>query len=247
MIEVSNLSKSYGNFKAVDDISFKINKGEIFAFLGVNGAGKTTTIRMLVGVLKPSQGQIIIGGHDIQNESLQAKALTGYIPDRPYIYNKLSGREFLYFCADLYKVEQSVQDQRIDKLLEEYSLNHVQNELVESYSHGMKQRIATCAALVHQPQVLIVDEPMVGLDPHGAKFLKESFRKYAAEGTSILLSTHSLNVAEEMADRMAIIQKGKIIAIGTLAEIKAQFGGYTGGLENLFLELTADYKGSQMH
>lgn len=238
MVRLDHVSKSYGSFQAVKDISLEIRPGEIFGFLGVNGAGKTTTLRMLAGVLKPTSGTISIGGYDIATHSIEAKQITGYIPDRPYLYNKLTGREFLYFVADLYNVPIKEADARIDTLLGEYRLLEWQDELIESYSHGMKQRLATCAGLIHGPKVLIVDEPMVGLDPHGAKFLKEAFKRYASEGVSILLSTHSLNVAEEVADRLVIIDKGTIIAMGTLDEIRAASGSEHERLESLFLRLT---------
>jgi ABC-2 type transport system ATP-binding protein len=238
MIEVNDLSKVYGGFRAVDNISISVKPGEIFAFLGVNGAGKTTTIRMLSGVLKPTAGEISIFGHSMRSEPLKAKAVTGYIPDRPHLYSKLTGREYLNFVADLYDVEDETAEERIDLLLNEYGLERWQNELVESYSHGMKQRLATCGALIHDPKLLIVDEPMVGLDPHGAKLLKNQFRKYAAAGKSIFLSTHSLNVAEELADRLAIIQGGRILTTGTLEQVKAESGASNKGLEELFLQLT---------
>ncbi len=239
MIEIENLTKSYGKFEAVKHVDFTVQPGEIFGFLGVNGAGKTTTLKMLAGVLKPTTGNIRICGHDMAKAPEKAKSVTGYIPDRPYIYNKLTGREFLYFVADLYLVSDKDADFRIDELLEEYGLLEWQDELVESYSHGMKQRLATCAALVHRPNVLIVDEPMVGLDPHGAKFLKEAFRKYANEGMSILLSTHTLSVAEEVADRLAIIHKGSILTMGTLEHIQTATGHNEIKLEEMFLKLTS--------
>ncbi len=238
MIEIENLTKSYGNFQALKGISLKIKAGEIFGFLGVNGAGKTTTLKMLAGLLKPTSGRIVLGGYDIQLQPLMAKAITGYIPDRPHLYNKLTGREFLYFVADLYSVSTNTAEKRIDELLEEYTLIQWQDELIENYSHGMKQRLATCAALIHSPKILVVDEPMVGLDPHGAKLLKENFKKYAQQGMSILLSTHSLNVAEEVSDRLAIIHQGKIITTGTVAQVKAVAGGENEALETVFLELT---------
>jgi ABC-2 type transport system ATP-binding protein len=245
MIEIQTLSKRYGNFSAVDSISLDVYGGEIFAFLGVNGAGKTTTIRMLTGVLQPTSGRIRIGGFDLAEHPLQAKSITGYIPDRPYLYAKLTGREFLYFVADLYQLPIKATELRIDQLLSEFGLTSWEDELIESYSHGMKQRLATCGGLLHQPRLLVVDEPMVGLDPHGAKFLKESFKRYAAQGMTIFLSTHSLNVAEEVANRLAIIQQGRIIAVGTLAEIRAQSGHSQAGLESLFLQLTAEMPGEE--
>ena len=240
MIEVRKLTKRYGNFTAVNDVSFTIPAGEIFCFLGKNGAGKTTTIKMLAGLLQPTSGSISLGGHDMSKEPEAAKALTGYIPDRPYMYTKLTGREFLYFIGDLYSMEAALLDERADQLMEEFGLTAWQNELIDNYSHGMKQRLATCAALLPQPKILIIDEPMVGLDPHGAKMLKDSFRKYAAMGVTIFLSTHSLNVAEEVAHRLAIIQSGEIIAEGTLAELCEGKEGVADGLENLFLEITGN-------
>lgn len=239
MVSIQNLSKRYGSFQAVDGVTLSIYEGEIFGVLGVNGAGKTTTLRMLAGVLKPTSGTISIGGFNIDTNPIEAKQITGYIPDRPYLYSKLTAKEFLYFICDLYNVPPEACDSRIETLLTEYKLLDWQDELIESYSHGMKQRLATCAGLIHKPKLLIVDEPMVGLDPHGAKFLKESFKQYAAAGTTILLSTHTLHVAEEVADRLVIIDKGKIIALGTLAEIREFTGRHDERLEDLFLRLTA--------
>ena len=240
MIEIEHVTKRYGSFCAVNDLSITVQPGEIFGFLGVNGAGKTTTLRMLAGVLKPTSGRIRIGGFDLESQSQEAKKITGFIPDRPYIYTKLTGREFLYFVADLYLVDPAVAEERIYSLLAAYHLENWQDELVESYSHGMKQRLATCAALVHEPKVLIVDEPMVGLDPHGARLLKRSLREYATAGMSILLSTHSLNVAEEVSDRLAIIHQGSLITQGSMSDIRAFAGEHTKDLENIFLELTAE-------
>lgn len=238
-IDIKDLHKRYGKFHALSDLSLQVYAGEIFGFLGVNGAGKTTTIRMMVGVLQPSSGSIKLGPYDLLTQPEKAKSIVGYIPDRPYIYGKLTAREFLLFISDLYLVPTKKAANRIEELLSDYSLLEWQDELVEGYSHGMKQRLATCAALVHDPKILIVDEPMVGLDPHGAKFLKQSFKRYAKQGMCIFLSTHSLNVAEEVADRLAIIQKGKILTSGTFEQIKQQQGGSELGLENLFLELTS--------
>lgn len=239
MIEIKNVTKKYGEFCAVNNLSLSVKPGEILGFLGVNGAGKTTTIRMLAGILQPTAGQLSICGYDLQNDARQAKALSGYIPDRPYIYSKLSGREFLYFVADLYAIEHEVAEERMQALLKEFRLSSWQDELVESYSYGMKQRLATCAGLLHKPKVLIVDEPMVGLDPHGARLLKASLRRYASEGMAIILSTHSLNVAEEVSDRLAIINKGALVTMGTLAEIREQLGHAERDLEEIFLELTS--------
>lgn len=243
MITLEHITKKYGSFLAVNDISLEINSGEIFAFLGVNGAGKTTSIRMMTGILRPTSGNIFLGGYNLLSEPLKAKSIVGYVPDRPNLYPKLTGREFLYFICDLYSMGAKEADKRIDEVLEEYRLIEWQDELIESFSHGMKQRLATCAALVHNPKVLIVDEPMVGLDPHGAKMLKEAFKRYASQGMTVFLSTHSLNVAEEVADRMAIIQKGSILTAGTLSEIRNMTGKQDQGLEHLFLELTTSVPG----
>jgi ABC-2 type transport system ATP-binding protein len=239
MIEVHDLTKRYGSFHALNGISLSIGAGEIFGFLGVNGAGKTTTLKILAGILQPTSGAAFIGGFSLRDNPSKAKAITGFIPDRPHLYPKLTGREHLYFVADLYRVPTNDAEKRIDQLLEDYALREWQDELIESYSHGMKQRLATCGALVAKPKVLIVDEPMVGLDPHGAKLLKDSFRRYAAEGMSILLSTHSLNVAEEVSDRIAIIHRGSLIDAGTVDEIRHRRGLAGSGLEQMFLTLTA--------
>lgn len=240
MIEIKNLRKSYGKFKAVDDLSFTVNSGEVCSFLGVNGAGKTTTLKMLAGILKPSSGQILLNQIDLAEEPRKAKSICGYIPDRPHLYSKLTGREYLYFVADLYKITGAAAEQRIDQLLAEYQLTKWEDTLVESYSHGMKQRLAICAALIHNPPILIVDEPMVGLDPHGAKLLKTLFRRYASEGMSMLISTHSINVAEEISDRIVIINAGQLVANGTVKEIKSLLANPNQSLEDVFIELTVE-------
>jgi ABC-2 type transport system ATP-binding protein len=194
---------------------------------------------MMTGILRPTSGEIYLGGFDLLADPIQAKSITGYIPDRPNLYPKLTGRELLYFICDLYKVDGKRAEKRIDEVLDEYSLTQWQDELIESYSHGMKQRLATCAALVHDPRVLVVDEPMVGLDPHGAKNLKDALKRYARSGVTIFLSTHSLNVAEELADNLAIIHQGSILTTGTLDDIRELTGRQDEGLEDMFLELTS--------
>jgi ABC-2 type transport system ATP-binding protein len=239
MIELSKVSKSYGELKAVSDLSLTIPPGSIFAFLGMNGAGKTTTIKMMAGILSPSTGSISVGGYDLKTDPQRAKQLIGYVPDRPHLYPKLTGREFLNFMCDLYRVPQNIAQERIDQVLDEYSLSPWQDSLIESYSHGMRQRIALCGALVHAPQILIVDEPMVGLDPHGARDLKKAFMRYARSGMTVFLSTHSLDVAEELADSLAIIHKGKIIVSGSLEQIRDSAGSHSDGLEDIFLQLTS--------
>ncbi len=237
MISIKNLSRSYGRFDAVKNISLEVKKGQIFSFLGMNGAGKTTTIRMLVGILKPSSGSIKIGEYDIIKDIRKAKAITGYIPDRAQLYGKLTGRELLYFTSELYDINFKQANFKIDQLIEEYDLQEWENELIENYSHGLRQRLATCAALIHSPELLVIDEPMVGLDPQGAKTFKESLKKYAKQGTTIFLSTHSLPVAEEISDKIAIIKKGIIIAEGTIDELKSSAGEGTKDLEDAFLQI----------
>lgn len=240
MISLINLSKKFGNFTAVDKVNIEIGAGTIFAFLGTNGAGKTTTIRMMTGVLQPSEGTAEIGGYDIQTNPIEAKFLMGVIPDRPYLYGKLTGREFLTFMADLYQVDSKLANQRIADLLDLYGLAEWQHDLVDSYSHGMKQRLLMCAAQVHQPPVLVIDEPMVGLDPRGAKLLKDTLKKRAAEGLTIFMSTHSLSVAEEIADQLAIIQRGKIVAMGSLSELYKRAQSDASDLEKVFLDIISE-------
>lgn len=240
MIELSNLQRRFGDLLAVRDLSLRVQAGEIFAFLGMNGAGKTTTIRMMTGILAPTSGSIRLGGFDIQRSPIEAKSLIGYIPDRPHMYGRLTAREFLYFVSDLFRMESRKSEEMIDSLLDHYGLREWENELIEEFSHGMKQRLATCAALVHSPRILILDEPMVGLDPCGARLLKQSLRSYASQGLAVFMSTHSLNVAEEIADRIGIIHKGGMIAAGRLEEIRRQSGNQKETLEEIFLALTME-------
>lgn len=238
MIQIRNLTKSYGEYLAVNNLTLDVNSGEIFGFLGVNGAGKTTTLRMLTGVLKPTSGHINIAGFDMAKNPTAAKKLIGYVPDRPYLYNRLTAAEYLRFVADLHDVPEEAISERTEILLKQYALINWRDQLIENFSHGMKQRLAICAALMHQPKILVVDEPMVGLDPHGAKLLKQYFQSYADAGMAILLSTHSLNVAEELADRLAIINRGEVIATGSLDQIRELTGGQAKNLEEIFLQLT---------
>ncbi|HEX6172511.1 MAG TPA: ABC transporter ATP-binding protein [Candidatus Binatia bacterium] len=238
MIRIINLRKQYGRLAAVDNLNIEVPPGEIFGFLGPNGAGKTTTIRVMMGILRASSGRVILGGHDVEQEPQQAKAIAGFIPDRPFIYEKLSGKEFLTFVAKLHRMESARRKRRIDELLEYFELSNWQDELVEGFSHGMKQRLVLCAALVHEPRILIVDEPMVGLDPKGARTIKNLFRSLAEAGTTVFLSTHSLSVAEEVCHRIGIIQKGHLIASGSMADIYRLSRGHDSNLEDVFLELT---------
>jgi ABC-2 type transport system ATP-binding protein len=238
MIRIINLRKQYGRLAAVDNLNIEVAPGEIFGFLGPNGAGKTTTIRVMMGILRASSGRVILGGHDVEQEPQQAKAIAGFIPDRPFIYEKLSGKEFLTFIAKLHRMESARLRRRIDELLEYFELANWQDELVEGFSHGMKQRLVLCAALVHEPRILIVDEPMVGLDPKGARTIKDLFRSLAKAGTTVFLSTHSISVAEEVCHRIGIIQKGHLIASGSMADIYRLTRGHDSNLEDVFLELT---------
>jgi ABC-2 type transport system ATP-binding protein len=237
MIELERLTKRYGDFTAVDGLSLQVARGEIFGFLGPNGAGKTTTIRMMMGLLQPTGGRIRLGGFDLAEQPIDAKRLAGFVPDRPFLYEKLTAVELLRFCADLYEVPASVREPRLEKLLGIFDLSEWAGELIESYSHGMKQRLAFAAALLHEPQLLVVDEPMVGMDPRGARVLRSLLRSLALGGTTLFLSTHSLEVAEALCDRIGIIQSGKLIAIGTLDELRSRAGDAT-RLEEVFLKLT---------
>ena len=238
MIQLINVTKRYGQLTAVDGLNLDVKPGEIFGFLGPNGAGKTTTIRVMMGVLRPTAGQVLLGGYDVEREPEKAKSTAGFIPDRPFIYEKLSGSEFLHFVGKLHHVETARLQRRIPELLDGLELTQWKDELVESYSHGMKQRLVVCAALIHEPGILIIDEPMVGMDPKGARTLKDLFRLLADNGTTVFLSTHSITVAEEVCHRIGIIQQGRLIACGTMAELYRQANGHSGNLEGVFLELT---------
>ena len=238
MIAVENLIKRYGRFTAVDGVSLSVAPGQIHGFLGPNGAGKTTTIRIIAGLLKPTAGRILVNGHDLALEPELAKASLGFIPDRPFIYEKLTAGEFLRFHAGLYGLDESLVPARVTEMLELFELARWQQELVESFSHGMKQRLVMAAAFMHRPTAVLVDEPMVGLDPRGARLIKEVFRRMAARGVSILMSTHTLEVAQEMCDAISIILKGKIIARGTVAELRSLAGDPDQHLTDVFLRLT---------
>jgi len=240
MIQLIRLTKHYGKLAAVNDLSLEVSAGQIFGFLGPNGAGKTTTIRTMMGILKPTSGRILLGPYDALVEPQKAKAICGFIPDRPFIYEKLSAREFLTFVGKLHGLDSARLERRSADLLDLFELTPWRDELVESYSHGMKQRLVVCAALIHEPRILIVDEPMVGMDPKGARTLKDLFRSLAAAGTTVFMSTHSIAVAEEICHRIGIIQKGRLIACGTMAEIRHRSSGANGNLESVFLQLTEE-------
>ena len=238
MIRLEGLTKRYGNFVAVDNIDLHVSKGSIFGFLGPNGAGKTTTLRIIAGIMRPTKGRITLGGDDVVDNPMAAKRRLGFIPDRPFVYEKLTGAEFLRFVAGLYQQEGEIVERRIDELLDVFELTPWKNELVESYSHGMRQKLIISSALIHRPEVIVVDEPMVGLDPKAARLLKDIFRQFVDRGGTVLMSTHTLEVAEAMCQRIAIIQQGKIVAQGTMEELRKQTAAGNASLEDLFLKLT---------
>lgn len=234
MIRARAIEKRYGSFHAVHPMDLDVRAGEVFGFLGLNGAGKTTTLRMLAGVLPPTAGEIHIDGIDLATHPVEARRRMGFIPDRPYLYDKLTAREFLRFLGEVYGVNHQLAD-RVDAMLANQGLIEHADQLVESFSHGMKQRLTLAGALLHEPRVLIVDEPMVGLDPKGAKQIKETFRSIAAVGRTVFLSTHTLDVAEEVCDRIAIVHRGRIAVLGTPTNIVAQHER----LEDVFLRVTS--------
>ena len=238
MIRVEGLTKRYGNFVAVDNIDLHVPKGSIFGFLGPNGAGKTTTLRIIAGIMRPTKGRITLGGDDVVDNPMAAKRRLGFIPDRPFVYEKLTGAEFLRFVAALYQQDGEIVERRIDELLDVFELTQWKNELVESYSHGMRQKLIISSALIHRPEVIVVDEPMVGLDPKAARLLKDIFRQFVDRGGTVLMSTHTLEVAEAMCQRIAIIQQGKMVAQGTMEELRQQTAAGDASLEDLFLKLT---------
>jgi ABC-2 type transport system ATP-binding protein len=238
MIQLKNITKKYADFSAVNGLNLSIEKGEVFGFIGPNGAGKTTTIKMMAGVLEPTTGTVSIAGINMMEQPEEAKRKIGFIPDRPYLYEKLTGMEFLKFTADLYGVGQNGFYKKAARKLETFSLADWADELIESYSHGMKQRVIMASALLHEPEVIIVDEPMVGLDPAAIIMVKKLLRSLAREGTTIFMSTHTLRVAEEICDRIGIINKGKLIASGTKTDLQREANITSADLEQVFLNLT---------
>lgn len=239
MINITNLSKSYnkGTVKAVDDLNLKVEPGEIFGFLGPNGAGKTTTIKMMVGLLKPDSGKIVINGHSATENPIAVKQSISYVPDTPQVYEKLTGIEYLNFLGDAYGVPGNIRKKRIGELLDLFELKGAVGDLIQSYSHGMRQKIILIGALLHEPEVFILDEPMVGLDPKSANNLKNHMREHCRKGKTVFFSTHVLEVAERLCDRIGIIHKGKLIACGTMNELNS-LSEDRESLENIFLELT---------
>src|SRR4051812_2478016 len=240
MIRLTALTKKYGSFTAVHAIDLEVPRGQLFGFLGPNGAGKTTTLRMIAGILQPTSGRVEIGDIDIAVDPVAAKMRLGFIPDRPFIYEKLTGAEFLRFVAGLYDQEGPQVEHRARELLALFDLEEWRDELVESYSHGMRQKLIISSAFVHRPEVIVVDEPMVGLDPKAARILKDLFREYTHRGHTIMMSTHTLEVAQTMCDRIAIVQGGVIRACGTMDELRKSAESGTDGLEQIFLKLTGE-------
>jgi ABC-2 type transport system ATP-binding protein len=238
MIELKELTKKYADYTAVHQLNLNVDKGEIYGFIGPNGAGKTTTIKMMGGLLEPTSGSVFISGINMSENPEKAKSKIGFIPDRPYLYEKLTGMEFLRFTADLYHVDTNVFLKKAHENLNMFSLADWSNELIESYSHGMKQRLIMSAALLHDPEVIIVDEPMVGLDPAAIKMVKELFKELAKKGITIFMSTHTLKIAEDICDRIGVINKGILIAKGTTDDLKREAQATHADLEQVFINLT---------
>jgi len=239
MIELQDLCKTFGDIHAVDHINLHVTRGEIFGFIGPNGAGKTTTIQMMGGLAAPTSGSVVIHGIPMAKDPVAAKRKIGLIPDRPYLYDKLTGLEFLRFTADIYGVSSENFTPEAHRLLEIFSLKNREDELIESYSHGMKQRLIMASALIHDPEILIVDEPMVGLDPGGIALVKNLFKTLSTRGKTIFMSTHTLVLAEDLCHRIGVIHKGRLVATGTLGELKSNARWSDGNLESIFFELTA--------
>ncbi len=238
-IQIEKITKKFGDFAALHDLSLEVRAGELFAFLGPNGAGKTTTIKLIAGLLSPTTGTVRVCGHLMGYDGREAKAQLAYVPDQPFLYEKLTGREFMDFVARMYKLPPEIRKQRSKALFDRLEMHDFLDQLTESYSHGMKQRTVLAAALLHQPRVLVIDEPMVGLDPKTVRTVKELMRQMVLEGGTIFMSTHTLEVAEAVADRIGIIHHGRLVAVGQLAELRQQ-ASQLGSLEDIFLRLTTE-------
>ena len=238
MIEFAHVTRTYGPKTAVSDLTLAIPRGELFALLGPNGAGKTTSIKMLVGLLHPSRGTIRICGHDVVTDPRAAHLHVGYVPDEPNLYNKLTGREFLWFIADMFGMPRHLAGDRIDREIACFELAEFADDLAESYSLGMKQRLVFAASLLHNPDVLVLDEPMVGLDPRSVRIVKDLLAARTQEGMTVFMSTHTLAMAEEMADRVGIMVRGQLRFLGTVMELREQVALEANSLEQLYLELT---------
>src|SRR5262245_53003210 len=237
MIDIDQVTKAYGTKVAVQGLTLDVAAGELFAFLGPNGAGKTTTIKMMCGLLFPTEGRVLVGGHDMRTRGELARPLLSYVPDQPYLYEKLTGREFLQFISDMYGLPADYGQERMATVIRQFGLESFVDDLTERYSHGMRQRTVFASALLHEPKVLIVDEPTVGLDPYSVRQLKDLLRLQADAGTTVFLSSHSLDVVEELADRMAIINNGRLVGCGSLEALRGQ-ASVDGSLEKVFLTLT---------
>lgn len=240
MIEIDSVTKRFGRATAVDGLNLTTQPGELFAFLGPNGAGKTTTIKMLTGLLRPSEGTIRIGGHDVVTERRQATLISGYVPDQPLLYDQLSGRELLEFVTGMYGMEDANARREIERRIEQFELGEFVDRVAKSYSHGMKQRVAFAAALAPRPKLLVVDEPMVGLDPRSIRLVKDLLRQEVAAGLTVFMSTHTLAVAEEIADSIGIIDRGRLSFRGTVEELRQRLSDHETTLEQLFLRLTEE-------
>jgi len=246
MITITNLTKFFGKLTAVDRLTMRIESGELFGFLGPNGAGKTTTINMLTGLIRPTAGTAAICGYDIKNQGLQAKALTGLMPDTPYLYDTLTGRQYVRFIADLYEIPSRRSERRMAELLEMLDLVDAGDELIKSYSYGMQKKILLTAVLVHEPRVLFLDEPTSGLDPKSARTVKEILRLLCDRGCTVFMSTHILEIAERVCDRIGIINEGKLVTVGTMDELRQDNTAVNRNLEEIFLELTGDVEDREM-
>jgi ABC-2 type transport system ATP-binding protein len=239
MIDLINLTKDYGTTLAVNNLSLRVASGEIYGFIGPNGAGKTTTIRLMGGIIAPTSGSVIIDGYDMAKNPVGAKKIIGFVPDRPFLYEKLTGREFLKFSSDLYSVDSRIFAQKSEFLLKQFALWDWADEIIEAYSHGMKQRLIIATALLHDPKVLIIDEPMVGLDPTGVRMVKDILRQLAGNNVTIFISTHTLSIAEDLCHRIGVIHKGTLLAQGTLPELNEAAKTGEAKLEEVFLNLVS--------
>jgi len=244
MIKTQNLTKIFNDTIAVDNLNLEIKKGEFFAFLGPNAAGKTTTIKMLTGLIKPTSGRAYIGGYDIQRDYIEARSLISYIPDFPFLYDKLTAKEFVEFVGDIYNVEKKKLVKDCDMYFELFGLSDYKDHLIEDFSHGMRQKLIFTTAFIHNPKVMIIDEPMVGLDPHSGRLIKDILKAKSREGLTLFVSTHTLSFAEELADTIGIIDKGRLVAIGTV-DMLSRLSGVKGKLEDIFLRITEEENGQK--